>query len=384
MGRGMKGHGDGAGQRSVLAVAVATGTNRKELVVMGNEADGPQRRIAVSRRTVLRAAGTGVGALALGAALPALPTQAAAFIKGADVSWLPQMEASGYKFYNSGGAQQDVLAILKGYGINAIRLRTWVVPSSDPVNGHCSQAETVAMAVRCKNAGLPVDIDFHFGDTWTDEGHQNPPASWASMSYSQMLDAMYHYVWNVMDNLRSNGVTPSWVQIGNETNLGICLPTGGLASNPGQMTGLLNAAYAMVKQIFPSTPVLIHLASPQKVSVIENFLDTYKARGGNWDITAFSSYGSGSAISGIISDMATFQARYGKPVMQVEFGGAENNPGQTQANLEAYIKGVKGFGGLGVFYWEPEAYWPFTSYGMAAWNPATREPTAALNGFLNA
>jgi len=366
------------------AAAVATGANRKAGAVMGNEADGQKLRIVVSRRTVLRAAGAGVGALALGGALPALPSQAATFVKGADVSWLPQMEANGSRFYNSSGAEQDVLAILRGYGINAIRLRTWVVPSSDPVNGHCGQAETVAMALRCKNAGLPVDIDFHFGDTWNDEGHQNPPASWASMSYSQMLDAMYHYVWNVMNDLRSSGVTPSWVQIGNETNLGICLPTGGLASNPGQMTGLLNAAYAMLKQVFPSTPVLIHLASPQKVSVIENFLDTYKARGGNWDITAFSSYGSGSAISGIISDMATFQSRYGKPVMQVEFGGAENNPGRTQADLQAYIKGVKGFGGLGVFYWEPEAYWPFTSYGMAAWNPATREPTAALNGFLNA
>ena len=25
-----------------------------------------------------------------------------------------------------------------------------------------------------------------------------------------------------------------------------------------------------------------------------------------------------------------------------------------------------------------------TSYGMGAWNPSTREPTAALDGFLNA
>lgn len=351
---------------------------------MGNETDRPQRHGVVGRRMVLKAAGAGAGAFALSSALPALTAQAATFIKGADVSWLPQMEANGYTFYNSSGAEEDVLAILKGYGINAIRLRTWVVPSSDPVNGHCSQAETVAMAVRCKNAGLPVDIDFHFGDTWNDEGTQNPPASWASMTYSEMLNAMYGYVWNVMTDLQSNGVTPSWVQIGNETNLGICLPTGSLAANPGQMTGLLNAAYAMVKQIFPATPVLIHLASPQKVSVIEHFLDTYKALGGNWDITAFSSYGTGSAIPGIISDMATYKSRYGKPVMQVEFGGPENNPSQVQADLESYINGVAGFGGLGVFYWEPEAYWPFTNYGMGAWNPTTKEPTAALNGFLNA
>ncbi len=343
------------------------------------------RQSSVNRRTLLKAAGAGAGALVLGSALAAFPqsAEAATFIKGADVSWLPQMEANGYTFYNASGVQQDVLTILKGYGINAIRLRTWVVPSSDPVNGHCSQAETVAMAVRCKNAGLPVDIDFHFSDSWADEGHQNPPASWASMTYSEMLNAMYSYTWNVMNDLNSNGVTPSWVQIGNETNMGICLPTGSLTSHPDQMTGLLNAAYKMVKQIFPSTPVLIHLASPQHSSV-QQFLDTYKAYGGNWDITAFSSYGSGSAIPGLISDMSTYQSRYGKPVMQVEFGGPESNPSQTEADLEAYIKGVKSFGGLGVFYWEPEGYSPFTSYSMGAWNPTTRRPTIALNGFLNA
>ncbi len=350
------------------------------------------KRYDISRRRLLKVAGTGVSVLALGGggiilenALSSTPAHAASgFIKGADVSWLPQMEANGYKFYNASGVQQDVLTILKGYGINAIRLRTWLNPSSDPVNGHCSQNETIAMAVRCKNAGLPVDIDFHFGDTWNDGGTQNPPGWWAGMTYSAMLNAMYHYVWNFMDALRSNGVTPGWVQIGNEINTGICHPVGSLSQNPGQMTGLLNAAYAMVKQIFPSTPVLIHLTNAQNLSNVENFLNTYKSHGGNWDITAFSSYGSGSAIPGIISNMATVQSKYGKPVMQVEFGGQENQPSTTQASLEAYIRGVKGFGGLGVFYWEPEAYWPFTTYGWAAWDPNSKRPTTALNGFLNA
>src|SRR3954463_16745925 len=117
------------------------------------------------RRSVLLGAPAGAGPLALGAGPLATPAEAASFIKGADVSWLPQMEAKGYYWNNSSGVKQDVFTILKGYGITAISLRTWVNPSSDPANGHCSIEETAALAVRAKNAGLPVLIGFHFGDT---------------------------------------------------------------------------------------------------------------------------------------------------------------------------------------------------------------------------
>jgi arabinogalactan endo-1,4-beta-galactosidase len=340
---------------------------------------------SISRRTLLKTMGAGVGALALLNVLPAIPAQAATFIKGADVSWLPQMEANGYIFKNSSGVQEDLLTILKGYGINAIRLRTFVNPSSDPSNGHCSIDETAAMAVRCKNAGLSVDIDFHFGDTWNSVGVQKPPAAWASMTYSQMLTAMNNYVYHSMNVLKTNGVTPAWVQIGNEINSGICHPIGNLAYQPAQMTGLLNAAHDRVKEVFPSTPVLIHLAQPQKLSSVENFFDTYQANGGKWDISAFSSYGSGSStISGIISNINTYQSRYGKPVMQVEFGGRVDRASRTETDLESYITGMKGIGGLGVFYWEPEGYSPFTSYNLGAWDSTTKEPTIALDGFLNA
>lgn len=337
---------------------------------------------SISRRRLLQAAAVGAGALAFGeVALGQQRADAAgAFYKGADVSWVPQMEAQGYYWCNSSGVRQDILTILKGYGISAIRLRTFVNPSSDPASGHCSISETAAMAVRAQDAGMAVDLDYMFGDTWNSVGVQNPPAAWADMSYSQMLSAMSSYVDSSMNVLKSSGVTPMWVQIGNEINSGICHPVGSV-SNPAQMTGLLNAAHDAVKQVFPSAIVVIHLAQPQNYSSLQTFFSGFSGHGGKWDMNGFSSYGSASVAAGIVANMKSISDTYGKPFMQVEFGGQVGSPGSTEAALEAYLNALVSSGGQGLFYWEPESYSQFSGYTMGAWDYSTKEPTAAMNGF---
>jgi arabinogalactan endo-1,4-beta-galactosidase len=343
----------------------------------------PAERAGVPRRSLLLGTAAGAGALALGVGAIAPPAQAAAaFVKGADISWMPQMEAKGYDWNNSNGVRQDLFTILKGYGITAVSLRTWVNPSSDPGNGHCSIEETAQVAQRAKNAGMQVLIGFHFGDTWNSVGVQNPPAAWASMSYSQMLQAMYDYVYHSCNVIKYYGVTPAWVKIGNETNSGICKPTGSI-SKPAQMTGLLNAAYDMSKQVFPSTPVLVHLAQPQNLTGVQNFLDAYRSNGGKWDITGLSSYAQGGNVPAVLANMQTIQSSYGKPVMQVEYGGPVGKPTQVRDSLRAFVTGIKGFGGLGTFFWEPEGYPSFNNYNSSAWDESSRRPTAAMDGFLN-
>ncbi|WP_431907635.1 hypothetical protein [Nonomuraea jabiensis] len=94
---------------------------------------------------------------------------------------------------------------------------------------------------------------------------QNPPAAWASMSYSQMLDAMYDHV-------------------------------------------------------FPATPVLVHLAQPQNLGSVQNFLNAY--------------------------------------------GTSPACPPTPRAAT-----------------WR--VYSPFATYGSGAWDPATLRPTAAMDGFLD-
>jgi hypothetical protein len=88
----------------------------------------------------------------------AMPAWAGQFAKGADIGWLQQMEATGYRFRNAQGEPDDALRILKDHGIDTIRLRTWVTPSEHRTDGHNSKEETVAMAVRAQRIGPAVAV----------------------------------------------------------------------------------------------------------------------------------------------------------------------------------------------------------------------------------
>jgi|GEM_PF-3802282 len=93
-------------------------------------------------------------------------------IKGADISWLSEMENSGYRFYSDAGVQQDVLQILKQHDMSAVRLRVWVNPPGGYYNG---LDDVIAKANRAKAAGMKIMIDFHYSDNWADPGQQNKP-----------------------------------------------------------------------------------------------------------------------------------------------------------------------------------------------------------------
>ncbi|EEF24037.1 Arabinogalactan endo-1,4-beta-galactosidase, putative, partial [Ricinus communis] len=180
------------------------------------------------------------------------------FVKGADVGWLAQMEASGYRFHNSQGQQEDCLRILKDYGINTIRLRTWVNPSDDPASGHNSKAETVAMAVRAQKLGMRIMIDFHYSDSWADPQQQRKPAAWVGHDFPQLLRDVYSYTHDVMSALKQAGVTPEWVQVGNETPTGMIYPEGHTDNWP-QLAQLINQGHDAIKAVSPSSKVVLHL-----------------------------------------------------------------------------------------------------------------------------
>lgn len=87
------------------------------------------------------------------------------FIKGMDLSTLPEVERCGGKFYDN-GKPGDAVSILKSYGMNLVRLRLWNDPYSEdgvPYGaGTNDLPRTVAMAKRLKSrrgrldAGSPL------------------------------------------------------------------------------------------------------------------------------------------------------------------------------------------------------------------------------------
>ena len=93
------------------------------------------------------------------------------FAAGADISWVPAMEDAGYVFRDRDGNPRDIFELLKKeYQINAIRLRIWVDPNTDPHVGRCGREDTLQMARRAMAQGQDVMLDFHYSDSWADPG----------------------------------------------------------------------------------------------------------------------------------------------------------------------------------------------------------------------
>ncbi|HRZ96880.1 MAG TPA: glycosyl hydrolase 53 family protein, partial [Paludibacter sp.] len=312
------------------------------------------------------------------------------FSKGADISWLPQMEATGYKFYNDKGVEQDCFKILKAHGINSIRLRTWVNPNNNKASGHCSKDETVALALRAKKAGMRVMINFHYSDSWADPGKQVKPKAWEGLDFEQLKQTLYDYTYDVILALKHAGITPEWVQVGNETPTGMIYPEGHTDNWP-QLAQLINKGYDAIKAVDPNIKVILHVDQGNNNKRFRTWFDNATKYGAKYDVIGLSFYpywlDNKPDYTEIIGDlefnMNDMVKRYNKEVMLVEIGGEDFKVENTYNMLKDAIKMVKsipGKKGLGVHYWEPQGARSWSHYGLSCWGDDGR-PTKALDAF---
>ena len=171
---------------------------------------------------------------------------------GADISFLPELEAKGMKFSDK-GVEKDAIQILKDHGFNYVRLRIFVDPQNDsgysPQKGFCDLAHTKEMAKRIKAAGMKFLLDFHYSDYWADPGKQFKPKAWRGENFTQLKQSVYDYTKMVMQQLKEQNTTPDMVQVGNEINHGMIWPEGYI-SNLDSLSQLIYAGINACKSSF--------------------------------------------------------------------------------------------------------------------------------------
>jgi len=270
-------------------------------------------------------------------------------ILGADISFLPELEASGRKFYDKGVAS-DALAILKEHGFNYIRLRIFNEPSNDsgyaPKKGFCDLSHTKEMALRIKKAGLKWLLDFHYSDTWADPGKQFKPKSWEGKDFNQLRQSIYAYTKQVMLALQEQGTLPDMVQVGNEINHGIIWPDAAI-KNLDTLASFLQSGIAAVRAIHAATPIMLHIACGGQNEESRFFLDNMIKRGVTFDIIGESYYpqwhGTTAELQRNLQDLAS---RYTQDILVVEYS-------EKKQEVNDIVFNLPGNKGKGSFIWEP-------------------------------
>jgi len=288
------------------------------------------------------------------------------FINGADLSYLPLIEAAGMKFYDSDNQEMDAVTILKASGMNTIRLRLWY----NPENVHSSFTEVKTMAARARSQGLKVWLTVHYSDSWADPGQQKPPLAWQNLDFDILKDSLYDYTKRII-----TGINPDYIQLGNEINPGLLLPFGDAYANEVQFLQLLGMASKAVRDYSSDAYIMIHYAGTDWAN---EFFD--KLSGIDYDMIGISYYPfwHGKDLLTLKSVLTSLRTNQGKSVVIAETSypftldwndnthnivGLESQlilpdyPATPQGQNDYFQKIkeiVKGSGGAGICYWAPD------------------------------
>jgi len=272
---------------------------------------------------------------------------------GADISFLPELEAKGIKFSDQ-GSQKDPILIMKDHGINYVRLRIFNDPAHEkgyaPGQGFCDLNYTKAMAKRVKAAGMKLLLDFHYSDYWADPGKQFKPAAWEKLNPVELKQALYDFTKKVMQELKDQGTTPDMVQIGNEINHGIVWPEGSV-SNIDYLAQLIKAGTAAVKSVDPKVVMMLHIALGGQNDESVFFIDNMLARGVHFDVIGQSYYPKWhGTLADLNSNLNDLVRRYDKEVILVEYSQFKDEVNKIAFELP---EGK----GMGTCIWEPLNTW---------------------------
>ncbi len=311
------------------------------------------------------------------------------FWLGADISGTLQMERHGIKFYNKAGEVRENTALMKELGLNAVRLCVWV----NPKNGDCNAEYVLEMALRAKQLGMAIMIDFHYSDWWADPAKQNIPDAWKAFSYKKMKKALARHTCETLKLLKDNDVDVKWVQVGNETTDGFLWEVGRASTNMRQYAGLTDAGYKAVKKVFPHAQVIVHLDGGSDIERYHRIFNGLKQYHAKWDMIGLSVYpywdreakitqSAKETVDRFSANIRKLADEYHCELMVVETGTEvarpEEGKGIMQAIIHAAAFNTNGHC-KGVFYWAPELEGP---YPLGAFK--NNRPTVIMDAFTEA
>jgi arabinogalactan endo-1,4-beta-galactosidase len=214
---------------------------------------------------------------------------------GGDFSIMKKLEDLGGQ-YKLNGEVKEGFQIFNENGYTWCRLRLFHTPNLEgPV---CNNLEyTIALAQKARQFGFKIFLNFHYSDTWADPGKQFIPKAWENLAFETLTDSVFQYTKTVMQKMKSAGVFPEMVQIGNEINNGILWPQGKLWESNGnarwdELTDLLKAGIRGVKAVEggENVPVMIHAATGGNLVESDNFYKNILQRGVEFDVIGLSYY----------------------------------------------------------------------------------------------
>ncbi len=224
------------------------------------------------------------------------------YVVGMDVSTLLECEQDGAKYYDH-GEEKELMHILKDYGTNSIRLRLWLDPYDEngvPYGGGtCDIEHVITLAKRAKSLGLSFLLDIHYSDFWVDPYKQTVPKAWKNYSFDELVSVMYTYTTEVLNRLKSEGVTPDMIQVGNEITYGMLWPQGKIEKKSWKDYGadeyddfctLLKSGIKAVRDFDPSIPIIIHLERSFDNDYYRFFFNEMKLHDVDYDAIGLSYY----------------------------------------------------------------------------------------------
>lgn len=276
------------------------------------------------------------------------------FIMGMDASSVIAQEASGVKYYDYNGEEEDVFKVLSDSGINYIRVRIWNDPFDSEGHGYgggnCDINTAIAIGKRATKYKMKLLVNFHYSDFWADPAKQQAPKAWKNLDYYEKCDALYAYTKDCLEKLKQNNIVVGMVQVGNETN-------GGKMAGETRFSffaGLFNRGAQAVREVYPDAMVAVHFANPEKTNNYYDWASKLNSNEVDYDVFCSSYYpywhGTLDNLSTVLSDIAE---QYNKKTMVVETSYA-----YTPDNLDGWNNTIGGATGF------DEKQYPFTIAGQ--------------------